>query len=185
MQKQTKSQIVDLALNFIQQNGYTNFSYDDIAKQLNISKAAIHYHFESKEDLGIAICQKIRENILTLYNENMQNIKNNHVSPWEFVSDMLNSIEPHENCPVSSLQADYENVSKNFQEEISKTSQLQLDLFLNLVKEFSPDIDISMVTPVFLSIKGALQYRRILGEDFFKQNITIIEKQLDNLLATN
>lgn len=183
MPNNTKGQITDLALTLVQKKGYTNFSYDDIAKQLKVTKAAIHYHFEGKEDLGIAVCEKVRESMLTCYKINFDKIKYNRASPWEFIKDVLSMIGPNENCPISSLQADYENLSEKFQKEIAKTSQLQIDLFLNLVKEYSPNIDNTILVVIFLSIKGALQCRRILGEDFFNQNIHAIKEQLDNILT--
>lgn len=54
-----KKQIVDLALKLIQQKGFVAFSYDDISKQLGVTKASIHYHFEKKEDLGVAVTERI------------------------------------------------------------------------------------------------------------------------------
>lgn len=51
----TKSRIVEIATELIQQRGYQGFSYQDIATRLDIKKASIHYHFPKKEDLGIAV----------------------------------------------------------------------------------------------------------------------------------
>ncbi|PGY05869.1 TetR/AcrR family transcriptional regulator, partial [Bacillus sp. AFS031507] len=58
-----KVQIIDLAMQLIQQKGYVAFSYDDISKQLGVTKASIHYHFEKKEDLGAAITDKIMQRL--------------------------------------------------------------------------------------------------------------------------
>ena len=58
-----KTQIIELALKLIQQKGYVAFSYDDISKQLNVTKASIHYHFEKKEDLGVAAAEWISQSL--------------------------------------------------------------------------------------------------------------------------
>lgn len=53
--KDTRSHIISLADQLIRSKGYNAFSYADIAKQLNIKNAAIHYYFPSKSDLGMAV----------------------------------------------------------------------------------------------------------------------------------
>ena len=42
----------------IQTRGYSAFSYKDISDVLGIRKASIHYHFEYKTDLGIAVIDR-------------------------------------------------------------------------------------------------------------------------------
>jgi TetR/AcrR family transcriptional repressor of nem operon len=55
---ETAEQILDLAETLIQTRGYSAFSYQDIADNLGIRKASIHYHFPSKTDLGIAVINR-------------------------------------------------------------------------------------------------------------------------------
>jgi TetR/AcrR family transcriptional repressor of nem operon len=42
----------------IRTRGYSAFSYQDIAYDLGIRKASIHYHFPSKTDLGVAVVDR-------------------------------------------------------------------------------------------------------------------------------
>lgn len=51
----TREQIILLADEFIRTRGFNAFSYADIAQQLQIRNAAIHYHFPAKADLGMAV----------------------------------------------------------------------------------------------------------------------------------
>jgi TetR/AcrR family transcriptional repressor of nem operon len=55
---ETAEQILDLAETLIQTRGYSAFSYQDIADNLGIRKASIHYHFPSKTDLGVAVVDR-------------------------------------------------------------------------------------------------------------------------------
>jgi TetR/AcrR family transcriptional regulator, transcriptional repressor for nem operon len=57
----TKSQIMDLAENLLLQRGYNGFSYTHISSALQVKNAAIHYHFPTKTDLGVAIIQRARQ----------------------------------------------------------------------------------------------------------------------------
>lgn len=54
----TSEQILDLAQEYIQQRGFNAFSYADIAREIGIKTASIHYHFPSKNDLGRALIER-------------------------------------------------------------------------------------------------------------------------------
>ena len=56
----TGKKIIDLGELFLLRQGYNGFSYADIAVSLGIKNAAIHYHFPSKCDLGLAVIQRAR-----------------------------------------------------------------------------------------------------------------------------
>jgi TetR/AcrR family transcriptional regulator, transcriptional repressor for nem operon len=51
----TAVRILDVAERLVQVRGFNGFSYADIAAELQITKAALHYHFASKAALGEAL----------------------------------------------------------------------------------------------------------------------------------
>ena len=51
----TTSRILDAAEHLVQVRGFNGFSYADVAAELQITKAALHYHFAGKADLGEAL----------------------------------------------------------------------------------------------------------------------------------
>ena len=54
----TRTAILDLGEKLIRTKGYHAFSYKDIAGELNIKNAAVHYHFPTKTDLGVAVLER-------------------------------------------------------------------------------------------------------------------------------
>ena len=50
--------ILDVAERLAQTRGYNGFSYADIAAELGVTKASLHYHFPSKEELGRALIER-------------------------------------------------------------------------------------------------------------------------------
>lgn len=56
----TRLKILELAQDLLRSRGYNGFSYSHIAQQLGVKNAAIHYHFPSKEDLGIELVARER-----------------------------------------------------------------------------------------------------------------------------
>jgi TetR/AcrR family transcriptional repressor of nem operon len=57
----TAAQILDVAERLVQERGFNGFSYADIASELRVTKAALHYHFASKADLGDALIERYAE----------------------------------------------------------------------------------------------------------------------------
>ena len=54
----TAGRILDVAEQLVQERGYNGFSYADVAEQLGISKAALHYHYPGKAELGDALIER-------------------------------------------------------------------------------------------------------------------------------
>jgi len=50
--------ILDIAERLAQTKGYNGFSYADIAAELGVTKASLHYHFPSKAALGRALIER-------------------------------------------------------------------------------------------------------------------------------
>jgi TetR/AcrR family transcriptional regulator, transcriptional repressor for nem operon len=182
-----KKQIVDLAIKLIQQKGYVAFSYDDISKQLGVTKASIHYHFEKKEDLGVAVTERL---LIRLQNSLLL-IKNSSVSAEEklnqFIQQQAERFECTEICPISSLQTDFESLPNIVQKKIEEVSRLELTVMKEIVTEaqiekiINGSEDAHMIAVMILSsVKGALLYRRVLGDDVLAEVLKQLNRFLKN-----
>ena len=52
---ETTVRILDVAERMLQVRGYNGFSYGAVATELGITRAALHYHFKGKAELGEAL----------------------------------------------------------------------------------------------------------------------------------
>jgi TetR/AcrR family transcriptional regulator, transcriptional repressor for nem operon len=57
----TPVQVLDVAERLIQTRGFNGFSYADVAAEVGITKASLHYHFPSKADLGLSLVHRYQE----------------------------------------------------------------------------------------------------------------------------
>src|SRR4051794_34574058 len=55
MNPDTRFSLIDVATAQVRRQGYSAFSYADLAGLVGIRKPSIHHHFPTKEDLGLAI----------------------------------------------------------------------------------------------------------------------------------
>jgi len=65
----TANQILDAAETMMREGGYHAFSFREIASQLSIKSASVHYHFPTKEGLGNAVAQRYISNFLEAIDE--------------------------------------------------------------------------------------------------------------------
>ncbi|MBI3649317.1 MAG: TetR/AcrR family transcriptional regulator [Actinobacteria bacterium] len=54
----TTSDILDIAERLVQTRGFNGFSYADVASELSVTKASLHYHFPGKAELGEALISR-------------------------------------------------------------------------------------------------------------------------------
>ena len=57
----TAERILDVAEHLVQTRGFNGFSYADIAAELHVTKASLHYHFPTKAELGRALIGRYHE----------------------------------------------------------------------------------------------------------------------------
>jgi TetR/AcrR family transcriptional repressor of nem operon len=61
----TSDRILDTAERLVQMRGFNGFSYADVAEELEITKASLHYHFRGKAELGKALIERYGERFTT------------------------------------------------------------------------------------------------------------------------
>jgi AcrR family transcriptional regulator len=59
--KSTRDRILDVALDLFIEKGFDKTSLREIAEQLGVTKAALYYHFASKEDILLALHMRIHD----------------------------------------------------------------------------------------------------------------------------
>lgn len=81
----TKTKIMDLAECLTQQKGFNGFSYLDIAEEIGIKAASIHYHYKCKDDLAIAIVERTHKSHM----EGFQNLEVEYNTPEERLLQLI------------------------------------------------------------------------------------------------
>jgi TetR/AcrR family transcriptional regulator, transcriptional repressor for nem operon len=65
----TRTRILDSAEWLVQSRGFNGFSYADVATELGITKASLHYHFPSKAELGRALIARYADRFVAALEE--------------------------------------------------------------------------------------------------------------------
>jgi TetR/AcrR family transcriptional regulator, transcriptional repressor for nem operon len=111
--------ILDVAERLAQTRGYNGFSYADIATQLRVTKASLHYHFPSKAELGSALIERYR----SVFSGALQSIDKEAKKPHEKLRqyvELYNSVMSNERmCLCGMLAAEYATLPAPMQSELT------------------------------------------------------------------
>lgn len=56
--RDTAQKVLDIAARLVQTRGFNGFSYADVAAELGVTKASLHYHFPTKAELGRVLVER-------------------------------------------------------------------------------------------------------------------------------
>ncbi|UZR98594.1 TetR/AcrR family transcriptional regulator [Chondrinema litorale] len=170
----TREEILNLAEDLIRTKGYNAFSYRDISVPLNIKNAAIHYHFNSKADLGKAIINRTRQNLIKESNLWKD------LSPVEQLNKFISIYEQrllrNQICFMGALGPSYETLPEQMQIELTQASK-EIRAYLRNVLQRGLDIGSFNFTDtvsekadmIIASLLSSLILTRVTKENIFAQ----------------
>lgn len=120
--KNTRRAILECAEKLLQERGYQGWSYQDIATEVGIRKASIHYYFPFKEDLGRALVVAYQAKLLTLLAKIDAEAKDPIEKLHGFINFMGQVLEvPNMYCLCGMLAADFPTLDSKIQEQLLAT----------------------------------------------------------------
>jgi AcrR family transcriptional regulator len=182
----SKRTILNLAESFLQDKGYNGFSYADIASELDVKNAAIHYHFPTKEDLGIAVIRRYRDRFkLWVNNARVKDLSSEEKLDW-FLS-IYNDMRADQGkvCLVGSFEAEFNAIPEGLQGEVQALHKEMLVWLQAVLAEgreagvfhFSGDPS-NKASLIMSALQGALQMARALGTKKFRDVLDQIKLDL-------
>ena len=118
MKQNTAQQILDTAQSMVRNRGYSAFSYADIAKEIGIRKASIHYHFPSKDHLVKELVKRYRE----ILERKCFHIEQQKITPQEQLREFVNlyrdGLQDNQICLCGMLTADFVVLNSEIQAEL-------------------------------------------------------------------
>jgi TetR/AcrR family transcriptional repressor of nem operon len=114
----TAERVLDIAERLLQIRGFSNFSYADIATELGVTKASLHYHYPGKAELGQALITRYAER----FNQALEDIDRdqpNARAKLMAYADLYAGVLRNERmCMCGILAAEYQTLPEAMQSEV-------------------------------------------------------------------
>src|SRR5580693_758470 len=115
----TATRILDTAEGLVQVRGFNGFSYADISAEVGITKAALHYHFAGKADLGLALITRYASR----FGEALAAIDTPDATPdgrlAGYASLYAQVLRQERMCLCGMLAAEYQTLPRPMQEAVT------------------------------------------------------------------
>jgi AcrR family transcriptional regulator len=185
-QSDTRERIIELAVPLLQRRGFQGFSYRHLAEGLGIRTAAVHYHFPSKADLGVALAADLRRGFQNWAAE----IDARLASPRErldaFFEMHRRFLHDEVASPFGVLEAEYGALPNGMRQEVrSLASEIHGWLARTLRQGveagelfFSGDADDQAIV-LGATVQGALHLARAFGPGHYHAAIAQLKRLIE------
>jgi len=122
-----KEALLKVAEDKVRQGGYNNFSFREIANDVGIKSASVHYHFPTKADLGAALAHQYTDAFLEALGD-VADIKAKGKNPIDVYTQVFRGalIDDDKMCLCGLLGAQNESLPEKVQAEVKRFFDLNL-----------------------------------------------------------
>lgn len=165
----TADRVLDVAERLAQQRGFNGFSYADIAGEVGIKTASLHYHFPTKADLGRALVVRYTQ----AFGAALGGIKATDASAFaqlqQYVQIFRDVLGVDRMCLCGMLAAEYATLPEPMQEELRMFFDHNEDWLITTLERGIEDGSLRFMgtaRDVALMLTGALEGSMLLARSY-------------------
>ena len=138
----TRQQILQIARLDVQARGYNALSFRELAKQVGIKSASIHYHFPTKGDLGAALAKQYRDEgvayLITLLEtcDDERECFDRYAAIFRVALENQNRM-----CLCGILAAEVQDLPAQVRLEVQNFNDANLDWLTEALHKWHPELD--------------------------------------------
>lgn len=158
--------LLDVATELFNRDGFHGSGIDQIIAESGVAKTTMYRHFKSKEDLIVAVLQRIdaryREGMREAVEKSRLPSEDKLLATFDFLDSWFSS-PSFFGCPFISAGSEYSDPSSMVFGEARSHKELTIDYFEELAKAAGLKTPKKVAREVFLLHEGATAAAHILG----------------------
>jgi TetR/AcrR family transcriptional regulator, transcriptional repressor for nem operon len=167
----TSERILDVAEHLVQTRGFNDFSYADIASELGITTASLHYHFPGKAELGQALITRYAQRFSNALDQIEREHPNARAKLQAYASLYADVLRGRRMCMCGILAAEYQTLPKPMRAEVIRFFDENQKWLSELLAEgrsdntlnFSGSVD-DVAQGILSTLEGAMLVARPYGD---------------------
>ena len=158
MTTDTREKIIELAQEAIATRGYSAFSFRELATELGIKSASIHYHFPTKTHLGVEVARTYRSQL----QQALENIENGYPNDPKKAIESLIAVFRYEArtsqrmTVCTMLSAEIKNLPSEIQSEMKSFYELNINFIERQFKKLGHEHSREKASQIFALLQGGL-----------------------------
>jgi len=185
----TRATILEVAQDLVQRKSISGVSFQELANLIGIKKGSMYYHFNSKDELSIAMLEQAGLVIKASFDRGQHKTAVQQLDFYlNIYSDFVGAGKRM--CPAGAFAGEWGNLSTLVKKQVATVIKIQMNGIKNIMKtgldsgEFDPhglSLD-DLATWLLSSIQGALLTSRIMDS---KKPFEICAKSIKQFLYKN
>jgi TetR/AcrR family transcriptional regulator, transcriptional repressor for nem operon len=114
----TAERTLDIAERLVQVRGFNGFSYADIASELGITTASLHYHFASKAELGHALISRYGERFYEALAQIDRDLEDARGKLEAYAALYAQVLRGERMCLCGMLAAEYQTLPESMRQDV-------------------------------------------------------------------
>jgi TetR/AcrR family transcriptional repressor of nem operon len=166
----TAERTLDVAERLVALRGFNGFSYADIADEVGVTKASLHYHFRGKAELGEALIARYSARFVEALESIDRDVTGARAKLDAYVSIYSGVLQGGRMCLCGMLAAEYETLPTTMGEAVVHFLQYNEEWLTDVLTEGQADGSLSaVVTPadasqmILSGLEGAMLIARTYG----------------------
>jgi TetR/AcrR family transcriptional repressor of nem operon len=164
MSTDTKESIMSTARLAVQARGYNALSFREIAKEVGVKSASIHYHFPTKGDLGAALAQRYTAD-LTAYLDRLLTQFDDRKSRLASYTDLfrLPLLKENRMCMCGIMAAEYGDLPTEVRVEVDKFTDANVRWLIEVLSPRRGSSDAAAIKQRALAIFAAIEGAQLIA----------------------
>jgi TetR/AcrR family transcriptional repressor of nem operon len=114
----TAERTLDIAERLVQDRGFSSVSYADIAAELGITTASLHYHFPGKAELGHALISRYAARFSEALSQIDQDLPDARAKLEAYAALYADVLRGNRMCMCGILAAEYQTLPKPMRDDV-------------------------------------------------------------------
>lgn len=163
---QTVGLLLDAAETHIRRKGYNGVSFRDLADELGIKSASVHYHFRQKEDLVEALVQRYSDQFFLSLTGRVDETDLPAQKVTAFVATYRSALKDAESiCLCGMLGAEISGLPMSVNAAVSAFLQANIDWLVDaLPKTWRKEVRLNKGCQIVSTLQGAMMLSNSLGD---------------------
>ncbi len=175
-----RSKILENAQNLAQNRGFSGFSFRDIAEEIGIKAASIHYHFPTKDSLIIELARNYRK----VFFQQLDQLTRDVARPQQRIKILIEVfqavlIEEDRMCLCGMLAADAELLSDEARNEVTNFYNQCVEWIAKEWAQLGQKNPRDMAVDTFVRLEGAMLISRVAASN---EPFVVIKKAIEKTL---
>jgi TetR/AcrR family transcriptional repressor of nem operon len=160
----TKDAIMTAARAVVQAHGYNGLSFRELAKDVGIKSASIHYHFPTKGDLGAALARAYTAEALA-YFDSLSLAAKDKAASFRKYTDVFRAalLKNNRMCLCGILAAEHDDLPPEVRTEVDRFTDVNVLFLTRLLSSGRAGTPTKAVQSRALAIFGAIEGAQLVA----------------------